>query len=78
LLVSRQQYARNEYVFPGGGREGYIIEPRKQMAKVTKIVADTVLVLADFHTCRARRVYFTKNQQKKSILKFSLILYAAI
>lgn len=36
LLTVRKQAANSDYVFPGGGKEGYIIEPRKQMAKVTK------------------------------------------
>lgn len=34
LLKRRQQNATNEYVFPGTGKGGYIIEPRKQIAKV--------------------------------------------
>lgn len=37
LLIARKQTASSDYVFPGGGKEGYIIEPRKQMAKVTKV-----------------------------------------
>ena len=36
LLLSRSQTRINEYVFPGTGAAGYIIEPRKQMANVTK------------------------------------------
>jgi integrase len=36
LLLARYRQATNEYVFPGTGSNGYIIEPRKQMAKVTK------------------------------------------
>jgi integrase len=34
LLVQRKQASINDYVFPGSGKGGYIIEPRKQMAKV--------------------------------------------
>jgi integrase len=34
LLISRQQVASSDYVFPGTGKGGYLIEPRKQMAKV--------------------------------------------
>lgn len=36
LLKSRSQNKINQYVFPGTGSAGYIIEPRKQMANVTK------------------------------------------
>lgn len=35
LLEQRKQQAINQFVFPGTGEEGHIIEPRKQMAKVT-------------------------------------------
>ena len=34
LLLRRKENAINAYVFPGSGAGGYIIEPRKQMAKV--------------------------------------------
>jgi integrase len=34
LLVQRKQLSNTNYVFPGPGKAGYIIEPRKQMAKV--------------------------------------------
>ena len=34
LFAMRKQNASNAYVFPGTGIDGYIIEPRKQMAKV--------------------------------------------
>src|SRR3990167_10695814 len=34
LLISRRQNSTGDYVFPGTGKSGYIIEPRKQMAKV--------------------------------------------
>ena len=37
LLLSRSQKRINEYVFPGTGAAGHIIEPRKQMANVTKL-----------------------------------------
>jgi len=36
LLERRKLSAVNEYVFSGDGKGGYIIEPRKQMAKVIK------------------------------------------
>jgi len=36
LLLLRSQRKTNDYVFPGSGAAGYIIEPRKQMANVTK------------------------------------------
>lgn len=34
LFTTRKQNASSGYVFPGTGADGYIIEPRKQMAKV--------------------------------------------
>ena len=34
LLTRRQQQAGSEYVFPSTGKGGYIVEPRKQTAKV--------------------------------------------
>ncbi|HAU0815517.1 TPA: tyrosine-type recombinase/integrase [Legionella pneumophila] len=37
LLLARSQNKINEYVFPGRGAAGHIIEPRKQMANVTKL-----------------------------------------
>lgn len=36
LLLLRSQTRINDYVFPGPGAAGHIIEPRKQMANVTK------------------------------------------
>jgi len=36
LLLSRSLRKTNDYVFPGTGAAGYIIEPRKQMAHVTQ------------------------------------------
>lgn len=37
LLISRREQRKNNYVFPGTGAAGHIIEPRKQMAKVTEL-----------------------------------------
>lgn len=34
LLVQRKQKAVSEFVFPGSGKQGYLVDPRKQMAKV--------------------------------------------
>lgn len=34
LLINRSQNKNTEYVFSGTGKGGYIVEPRKQMAKV--------------------------------------------
>jgi integrase len=36
LLARRSEDSKSEYVFPGTGKHGFIIEPRKQMAKVIK------------------------------------------
>jgi integrase len=45
-LLSRRYAARtgSRYVFPGSGKDGYLVEPRRQMAKVTALsgVAFTV------------------------------------
>lgn len=37
LLVQRKETKSNDYVFPGTGTGGHIVEPRKQMVKVTKL-----------------------------------------
>lgn len=34
LLKTRKEQSSSDYVFPGTGKDGYIIEPRKQMDKV--------------------------------------------
>lgn len=36
LLKSCQTHATSQYVFPGDGKPGYIVEPRKAIDKVTK------------------------------------------
>ena len=36
MLKERQELATSPYVFPGDGEYGHLIEPRKQMRKVTK------------------------------------------
>ncbi|MFW2572120.1 tyrosine-type recombinase/integrase [Legionella sp. 29fVS95] len=37
LLMHRKANRSNDYVFPGTGAAGHIVEPRKQMAKVTML-----------------------------------------
>lgn len=37
LLSQRKRTQQNAYVFPGTGSAGHIIEPRKQMAKITEM-----------------------------------------
>ncbi|QDQ40843.1 DUF4102 domain-containing protein [Legionella geestiana] len=37
IFARRHQHRTNGYVFPGTGAAGHIIEPRKQMAKVTQL-----------------------------------------
>jgi len=37
LLISRRESAKGAFVFPGDGRGGYIVEPRKQMERVTEL-----------------------------------------
>jgi integrase len=36
LFLSRSEHRENDFVFPGTGRTGHLIEPRKQMSKVTR------------------------------------------
>jgi integrase len=36
LLTTRKQQATSEFVFPGSGKGGFIVEPRKQMVRVTQ------------------------------------------
>lgn len=36
MLLKRKESSLNNYVFAGAGESGYIVEPRKQMAKVIK------------------------------------------
>ena len=36
MLLKRKENSSNNYVFAGTGESGYIVEPRKQMAKVIK------------------------------------------
>jgi integrase len=36
LFLNRQALRENDFVFPGQGRGGYLVEPRRQMAKVTE------------------------------------------
>lgn len=48
LLKHRIESSPNEYVFPGTGKEGYLIEPRKQM---TKIIEKTEIQFT-FHDLR--------------------------
>lgn len=55
LLKSRSQNRINEYVFPGTGAAGHIIEPRKQMAHVTK----------------ASGVHFTVHDLRRSFITFA-------
>ncbi len=37
MLRARWQTSENEYVFPGTGRNGYLVDSRKQMLKVTEL-----------------------------------------
>jgi integrase len=37
LLISRKNHAVSDYVFPGNGRAGYIVEPRKVMRKIIEM-----------------------------------------
>ncbi len=37
MFKLRKQQQTNDYVFPGTGAAGHIVEPRKQMAKVTQL-----------------------------------------
>lgn len=37
FLAEKKQTINSEYVFPGTGKEGYLVEPRKQMRKVTEV-----------------------------------------
>lgn len=53
LLSQRKRTATTEFVFPGGGSGGYIVEPRKQMQKVT-LVSGIPFIIHDL-----RRTFIT-------------------
>lgn len=53
LLTKRHQNKKSEYVFPGNGEYGYIVEPRRQMAKVTELSG------IDFTVHDLRRTFIT-------------------
>jgi integrase len=53
LFAARKQNSTSNYVFPGTGADGHIIEPRKQMAKV---IADTKI---QFTVHDLRRTFIT-------------------
>ena len=53
LLSRRQEKDNSEYVFPSTGKGGYIIEPRKQTAKV---IADSGVI---FTIHDLRRTFIT-------------------
>jgi len=53
LLDNRHKERVHEYVFPGKGKDGHLVEPRKQMAKVTE-VSGVSFTLHDF-----RRTFIT-------------------
>ena len=53
LLQLRNQHKTNAYVFPGTGSAGHIVEPRKQMAKVTQL-SDIAFTVHDL-----RRTFIT-------------------
>ena len=53
LLEDRKKKSTSEYVFPGTGTGGYIIEPRKQIAKVIA-VSDISFTIHDL-----RRTFIT-------------------
>lgn len=36
LLINRKELAMSDYVFPGEGKTGYLVEPRKVMNKITQ------------------------------------------
>lgn len=44
LLKNRQLLSDSNYVFPGTGKNGYIIEPRKQLAKVIAVSGITFTI----------------------------------
>lgn len=44
LLENRKKISDSIHIFPGTGKEGYIIEPRKQMAKVVEISGVTFIL----------------------------------
>ena len=62
----RKQNASNAYVFPGTGIDGYIIEPRKQMAKV---IDDTKI---RFTVHDLRRTFITLAESIYDIAAYAL------
>jgi integrase len=57
LLKQRKQTAESEYVFPGSGKEGYLVEPRKQMEKVIEASSITFML----HDLRRTFITFAES-----------------
>jgi integrase len=65
ILHRRKQNTANEYVFPGNGKNGYLIEPRKQMNHVAKAI--------DMHfTLHDLRRTFTTVAESLDISRYAL------
>jgi integrase len=65
ILHRRKQSSSSEYIFPGSGKSGYLIEPRKQMNRVAKAI--------DMHfTLHDLRRTFTTVAESLDISRYAL------
>jgi integrase len=81
LLIQRKGIATTEFVFPGNGIGGYIVEPRKRMEKFIKIsgiqfithdLRHTFITIAeglDISAYAVKRLANHKMNQVKSLFK---------